>query len=110
MRKAGLLDRKPMSATAAMMNKAKADKGVIKTTAHIYGNYRYDYTEYESRFYFRAALTANKEILEVDLFTRRCLAAGSKEPRFRIFLDYTRKDFHLCGCNMARSSNKATEI
>ena len=44
MRKAGLLDRKPMSATAAMMHKAKLDKGVIKTAAHIYGNYRYDYT------------------------------------------------------------------
>ena len=37
MRKAGLLDRKPMSATAAMMHKAKSDKGVIKTAAHIYG-------------------------------------------------------------------------
>ncbi len=93
MRKAGLLDRKPMSATAAMMHKAKSDKGVIKTVEGIYRNYRYDYTEYESRFYFRAALTADKEILEVDLFTRRCLAAGTKEPRFRIFLDYARKDF-----------------
>lgn len=93
MRKAGLLDRKPMIATAAMMHKAKSDRGVIKTVEGIYKNYRYDYTEYESRFYFRAALTANKEILEVDLFTRRCLAAGSKEPRFRIFLDYARKDF-----------------
>ena len=93
MRKAGLLDRKPMSATAAMMHKAKSDKGVIKTAAHIYGNYRYDYTEYESRFYFRAALTADKEILEVDLFTRRSIAAGRKEPQYRIFLDYARKDF-----------------
>ena len=82
MRKAGLLDRKPMSATAAMMHKAKSDKGVIKTAAHIYGNYRYDYTEYESRFYFRAALTADKEILEVDLFTRRSIAAGRKEPQY----------------------------
>ena len=93
MRKAGLIDRKPMSATAAMMHKAKLDKGVIKTAAHIYGNYRYDYTEYESRFYFRAALTADKEILEVDLFTRRSIAAGRKEPQYRIFLDYARKDF-----------------
>lgn len=91
MRKAGLLDRKPLTATRKMLGAARKDKGTVKEDVRSYGTY--SYTEYESRFYFRAALSADKKILETDLFTRKDLAAGRKEPRFRIFLDRGKEDF-----------------
>lgn len=91
MRKAGLLDRKPLTATRTMLDTARRDTGTQKTASTCYTHHRY--TEYKTRFYFRAAPAADKEILEVDLFTRKDLADGRKEPRFRIFLDHTQKDF-----------------
>lgn len=88
MRKAGLLDKKPLTATRKMLDTAKKDTGTEKRTG------RWDsidtYTEYESRFYFRAAVYSDSGILEVDLFTRRDLASGRTSPRFRIFLDRER--------------------
>ena len=92
MRKAGLLEKKPMKATPKMTAAAKNDTGTIKYTKYAYSPSR-RYTEYESRYYFRAAPSALQGILEVDLFTRKDLAEGRKEPRFRIFLDYENKDF-----------------
>lgn len=92
MRKEGLLDKKPLTATKKMLEMAGEDKGTVKKAVAGYGR-TYSYTEYESRFYFRAAVSANREILEVDLFTRKDLADGRKLPRFRIFLDRERKDF-----------------
>ncbi len=91
MRKAGLLGKKPLTATRKMLETAQKDTGTIKKAVLSYGSY--NYTEYESRFYFRAMISANKEILEVDLFTRKDLAYGKKEPRFRIFLDREKNDF-----------------
>lgn len=91
MRKAGLLGKKPLTATRRMLETAKKDTGTERRAG------RWDgidtYTEYESRYYFRAMTSANREILEVDLFTRRDLAFGRKDPRFRIFLDREKKDF-----------------
>lgn len=92
MRKAGLLEKKPMKATPKMTAAAKNDTGTVKYTKYKYFPAR-RYTEYESRYYFRAAPSALQGRLEVDLFTRKDLAEGRKEPRFRIFLDYENKDF-----------------
>ncbi len=89
MRKAGLIDGKPLTATRAMLERAKGDRGVEKKAEKLF--HTYNYMEYETRFYFRAV--SSRGILEVDLFTRKDLAAGRKEPRFRIFLDRERKDF-----------------
>ena len=91
MRKAGLLDKKPLTATRTMLDMARKDTGTLKTVHTCYA--AYDYIEYETQFYFRAAVSADTKILEVDLFTRKDLASGSKEPRFRIFLDREREDF-----------------
>ena len=91
MRKAGLLDKKPLTATRTMLDTARKDTGTLKTVHTCYSTY--DYIEYETRFYFRAAVSEDTKILEVDLFTRKDLASGSKEPRFRIFLDREREDF-----------------
>jgi hypothetical protein len=88
MRKKGLLDKKPLCATNKMIGMAKADKGTSKKAD---GYYRY--TEYGTRFYFRAQESAISGILEVDLFTRKDLASGKKEARFRIFIDYDKQDF-----------------
>lgn len=91
MRKAGLLDKKPLTATRKMLDTAKKDTGTEKRAG------RWDsidtYTEYESRFYFRAVVYSDRGILEVGLFTRRDLASGRTAPRFRIFLDRERQDF-----------------
>ena len=92
MRKAGLLDKKPLAATGKMLETAVNDIGITKTVNRYYGG-SCSYIEYESRFYFRAMKSANKEILEVDLFTRKDLAAGRTAPRFRIFLDREKEDF-----------------
>ncbi len=89
MRKAGLIDGKPLTATRAMLERAKSDRGVEKRAETPF--HTHSYTEYETRFYFRAV--SSRGILEVDLFTRKDLAAGRKEPRFRIFLDREKKDF-----------------
>lgn len=89
MRKAGLIDGKPLTATRAMLERAKGDRGVEKRAVTLFSTY--NYMEYETRFYFRAV--SSRGILEVDLFTRKDLAAGRTEPRFRIFLDRERKDF-----------------
>lgn len=89
MRKAGLIDGKPLTATRAMLERAKGDRGVEKRAETLFSTY--NYMEYETRFYFRAV--SSRGILEVDLFTRKDLAAGRTEPRFRIFLDRERKDF-----------------
>lgn len=91
MRKAGLLDKKPLTATNKMLAAAKNDTGVRKLAEYGYSSYYY--TEYESRYYFRAMMSANREILEVDLFTRKDLADGKTLPRFRIFLDREKPDF-----------------
>lgn len=91
MRKAGLLDKKPLTATRSMLETARRDTGTKKRIGAWYGVATY--TEYESRYYFRAMISVNKEILEVDLFTRRDLALGRTDPRFRIFLDREKKDF-----------------
>ncbi len=91
MRKAGLLDKKPLTATRTMLEMAQRDIGTERKARTCY--YMYDYIEYETRFYFRAAVSTVRGILEVDLFTRKDLAAGKKEPRFRIFLDREREDF-----------------
>lgn len=91
MRKAGLLDKKPLKATRSMLETARRDKGTKKRIGAWHGVVTY--TEYESRYYFRAVMSVNKAILEVDLFTRRDLALGRKDPRFRIFLDREKKDF-----------------
>lgn len=92
MRKAGLLDKKPLTATNKMLATARKDTGTKKRTVFAYSINR-TYTEYESRYYFRAAPSAVEGILEVDLFTRKDLAGEKKEPRFRIFLDYEKEDF-----------------
>lgn len=91
MRKAGLLDKKPLTATRVMLETAKKDTGTQK--AAVTWNGTIGYTEYESRYYFRAALSAGREILEVDLFTRKDLSIGRTDPRFRIFIDRERQDF-----------------
>ncbi len=91
MRKAGLLDKKPLTATRTMLETARKDTGTVKKART--GDYTYEYIEYEARFYFRASVLADTKVLEVDLFTRKDLAAGKKEPRFRIFLDRERADF-----------------
>lgn len=91
MRKAGLLDKKPLVATRGMLDMARKDTGTEMKSCR--RQHEYTYTEYKSRYYFRATVSASKDILEVDLFTRRDLAAGRKEPRFRIFLDYGKSDF-----------------
>ncbi len=91
MRRAGLLDKKPLTATNKMLAAAKKDVGTVKYAQTMFSKHRY--TEYESRYYFRAAPSAVEGILEVCLFTRKDLAKGKKEPRFRIFLDYFKKDF-----------------
>lgn len=91
MRKAGLLDKKPLTATNKMAALAKADTGTKKKAVN--GYHKCSYTEYKSRYYFRAVMSADKKILEVDLFTRKDLAEGKKIPRFRIFLDREKKDF-----------------
>lgn len=90
MRKAGLLGKKPLAATRKMLETAGKDKGTVKTAKTYF--HEYSYTEYESRFYFRAVM-ADNGILEVDLFTRKDLAGGRREPRFRIFLDREKRDF-----------------
>lgn len=92
MRKAGLLDKKPLTATNKMLAAAKKDTGTVKYATFTYSASR-RYTEYESRYYFRAEPSAVEGILEVCLFTRKDLAEGKKEPRFRIFLDHEKKDF-----------------
>ncbi|MDE6053514.1 MAG: hypothetical protein K2G55_07100, partial [Lachnospiraceae bacterium] len=91
MRKAGLLDNKQLTATRKMRETARKDTGTKKRTGAWHGVVTY--TEYETRYYFRAMESANKEILEIDLFTRRCLAFGQTGPRFRIFLDRGKEDF-----------------
>lgn len=90
MRKAGLLDKKPLTATRGMLEKARKDTGTQKKALKWYGTETY--TEYESRYYFRAMLSGSG-ILEVDLFTRRDLSIGRTDPRFRIFLDREGQDF-----------------
>lgn len=92
MRKAGLLDKKPLAATAAMLETARKDTGTVKKAERWYDD-SYEYTEYETRFYFRAVVYADRGLLEIDLFTRKDLAAGMKQPGFRIFLDREKKDF-----------------
>lgn len=92
MRKAGLLDKKPLTATGKMLAEAKKDTGTVKYATFTYSTSRQN-TEYESRYYFRAEPSAVDGILEVSLFTRKDLAEGKKEPRFRIFLDHEKKDF-----------------
>lgn len=91
MRKAGLLDKKPLKATRSMLETARRDTGMEKRIGAWHGVVTY--TEYESRYYFRAMTSASKEILEIDLFTRKELALGKTDPRFRIFLDREKKDF-----------------
>ncbi|MDE5696757.1 MAG: PcfJ domain-containing protein [Lachnospiraceae bacterium] len=91
MRKAGLLDKKPLTATRKMLDTARKDMGTKKKIGAWHGVVTY--MEYESRYYFRAMVSADKKILEVDLFTRRDLAFGKKYPRFRIFLDREKEDF-----------------
>lgn len=90
MRKAGLLNKKPLTATRTMLDMAKNDRGVEREARTMFCAYRY--TEYGTRFYFRASVSA-RGILEVDLYTRKDLAAGMRGPRFRIFLDREKKDF-----------------
>ena len=92
MRKAALLDKKPLTATSNMLEMAKKDIGKAKQAVRYYCAAQ-NYIEYESRFYFRACLAEKREILEVDLFTRADLFQGRKTPRFRIFLDRERNDF-----------------
>lgn len=91
MRKAGLLGKKPLKATRKMLETARNDKGTQKRAARWNGID--GYTEYGSRYYFRAVESADRGILEVDLFTRKDLASGRTDPRFRIFLDRARQDF-----------------
>ena len=91
MRKAGLLDKKPLTATAKMLDMASKDNGTKKEARN--GYYKYSYTEYESRYYFRAQKSAIEDILEVDLFTRKDLRIKRLEPRFRIFMDYDNYEF-----------------
>ena len=55
MRKAGLLDKKPLTATRTMLDTARKDTGTLKTVHTCYSTY--DYIEYETRFYFRAAVS-----------------------------------------------------
>lgn len=91
MRKAGLLDKKPLTATTKMLDMAAKDNGTRKEARN--GYYTHSYTEYETRYYFRAQKSAIEDILEVDLFTRKDLRIKRLEPRFRIFLDYDNYDF-----------------
>ena len=91
MRKAGLLDKKPLTATTKMLDMAAKDNGTRKEARN--GYYTHSYTEYETRYYFRAQKSAIEDILEVDLFTRKDLRIKRLEPRFRIFIDYDNYDF-----------------
>lgn len=77
MRKAGLLDQKPMKATPKMTAAAKSDTGTVKYTKYAYSPSR-RYTEYESRYYFRAAPSALQGILEVDCLRERTLRREEK--------------------------------
>lgn len=92
MRKAGLLDQKPLTATPGMLAAAQKDRGTVKYAVYTYSSNR-KYIEYETRYYFRAAPSALEGILEVDLFTRKDLAEGKKDPAVRIFMDYEKEDF-----------------
>ena len=92
MRKAALLDKKPLTATHKMLETAEKDIGKRKQAVRYYGATQ-DYMEYETRFYFRACLSENRKVLEVDLFTRADLFQEKKTPKFRIFLDREGKDF-----------------
>ena len=62
MRKAGLLDKKPLTATRTMLDTARKDTGTLKTVHTCYSTY--DYIEYETQFYFRAAVSEDTKILE----------------------------------------------
>ena len=86
MRKAALLDKKPLTATHKMLETAEKDIGKRKQAVRYYGATQ-DYMEYETRFYFRACLSENRKVLEVDLFTRADLFQEKKTPKFRIFMD-----------------------
>ena len=56
MRKAALLDKKPLTATHKMLETAEKDIGKRKQAVRYYGATQ-DYMEYETRFYFRACLS-----------------------------------------------------
>lgn len=90
MKKAGLLQSKPLMATNGMIAAAKRDKGTVRVAQ--YGCMSRKYIEYGTRHYFRAQ-RAGEGVLEVDMFARRELAERKRDPCFRIFLNYEGGDF-----------------
>lgn len=101
MRKNCLIKTKPLTATAKMLETAAGDAGEIKNYRN--GYIFYEYTEYRTRLYFRA-LHREEGVLEVDLFTRADLKQKCREPRFRIFLDYKKKEDITYNCRTGRWS------
>lgn len=83
MKKAGLLDKLPLQATAKMMKTAREDRGEQKTYRCGYASY--PYMKYRTKLYFRAREI--EDVLEVAVYTRNDMSMGRKEPRFRIFLN-----------------------
>lgn len=101
MKKAGLLDKEPLKATAGMIKTAKEDKGEKKTYKGGYTSYCY--MKYHTRIYFRARELGN--ILEVDVYTRMHIKTGRKEPIFRIFLNKNENAFATYDCVDEKWSN-----
>ena len=80
MRKAALLDKKPLTATPKMLEMAKKDIGKAKQAVRYYGAAQ-NYIEYESRFYFRACLAETGKYWRLNLFTRADLFQGRKNAK-----------------------------
>lgn len=102
MRRNHLIETTPLTATIKMLETAAGDSGEVKRYRGVYNAY-YAYTEYQTRMYFRA-VRRDGDILEVDLFTRADLQQKCRAPRFRIFLDYEKKEDITYNCRTGRWS------
>lgn len=95
MKKAGLIKKPPLQATAKMREVALADHGTEKR-AHFTYKRDVTYTEYKTRLYFRARKI--DEVLEISVYTRADLVRGDMTPRFRIFLNADSKEHVTYDC------------
>lgn len=102
MRRNHLIETKPLTATARMLEMAAGDTGEARRYRGAYNVY-FSYTQYQTRLYFRA-VRRDGDVLEVDLFTRAELQQKCREPRFRIFLDYEKKEDITYNCRTGRWS------
>lgn len=105
MKKAELLNRKVLKATAKMLGMAKSDKGEL-----IKAKYTWDrnYRKYKHYTYYRAI--EEDEILTVAIYLRSDLASGGTVPYYQIYLDKKENDFITYNFRESKWSNAKIDL